>query len=75
MIGEALVTGEDELGGDAVVRVAVVMGAVAELLEHAAIVPTSTPAVIALRSCLFIDQLHPLKSSGDARPRGLRSSA
>ena len=58
--GEALVTGEDELGGDAVVRVAVVMGAVAELLEHAAIVPTSTTAVIALRSCLFIDQLHPL---------------
>ena len=65
MTGEALVTGEDELGGDAVVRVAVVLGAVAELLEHAASVPTSTTAVIALRSCLFIDQLHPL-SSGDA---------
>jgi hypothetical protein len=28
-------------------------------------VPTSTTAVIALRSCLFIGQLHPL-SSGDA---------
>jgi len=64
--GEALVTGEDELGGDAVVRVAVVLGAVAELLEHAASVPTSTTAVIALRRCLFIDQLHPLKSSCDA---------
>ena len=75
MTGEALVTGEDELGGDAVVRVAVVLGAVAELLEHAASVPTSTTAVITLRRCLFIDQLHPLKSSGDARPRGLRSSA
>jgi len=57
--GEALVTGEDELGGDAVVRVAVVLGAVAELLEHAASVPTSTTAVIALRSCLFIGQLPP----------------
>ena len=66
MTGEALVTGEDELGADAVVRVAVVLGAVAELLEHAASVPTSTTAVIALRRCLFIDQLHPLKSSGDA---------
>ena len=61
MTGEALVTGEDELGADAVVRVdAVVLGAVAELLEHAASVPTSTTAVIALRRCLFIDQLHPL---------------
>ena len=66
MTGEALVTGEDELGTDAVVRVAVVLGAVAELLEHAASVPTSTTAVIVLKRCLFIDQLHPLKSSGDA---------
>jgi len=61
--GEALVTGEDELRADAVVRL--LLGAVAELLEHAASVPTSTTAVIALRRCLFIDQLHPL-SSGDA---------
>ena len=63
--GEALVTGEGVLVTDAVVRFAVVSGAVAELLEHAASVPTSTTAVIALRSCLFIGQLHPL-SSGDA---------
>ena len=73
--GEALVTGEGVLVADAVVRFAVVSGAVAELLEHAASVPTSTTAVIALRRCLFIDQLPPLKSSGDAHPRGLRSSA
>ena len=63
--GEALVTGEGVLVADAVVRFAVVSGAVAELLEHAASVPTSTIAVMALRRCLFIDQLHPL-SSGDA---------
>ena len=66
MTGEALVTGEDELRADAVVRDAVVLGAVAELFEHAASVPTSTTAVIVLRRCLFMDQLHPLKSSGDA---------
>ena len=63
MTGEVLVTGEDELRADAVVRL--LLGAVAELLEHAASVPTRTTAVIALRSCLFIGQLHPL-SSGDA---------
>ena len=63
MTREALVSGEDELRADAVVRL--LLGAVAELLEHAASVPTSTTAVIALRSCLFIGQLHPL-SSGDA---------
>ena len=58
MTGEALVTGEDELRADAVVRL--LLGAVAELLEHAASVPTSTTTVMALRRCLFIDQLHPL---------------
>ena len=75
--GEALVTGEGVLVADAVVRFAVVSGAVAELLEHAASVPTSTTAVIGLsssRRCLFID-LHTPRSSGDAHPRGLRSSA
>ena len=61
--GEALVTGEGVLVADAVVRFAVVSGEVAELLEHAASVPTSTTTVMALRRCLFIDQLHPLKSS------------
>ena len=53
--GEALVTGEGELGAEAVVRVdAVVLGAVAELLEHAASVPTRTTAVIALQTSLFM---------------------
>lgn len=56
MTGETLVTGEDELGADAVARVEAIVlgGAVAELFEHAASAPTSTTAVIALKTCLFM---------------------
>jgi len=72
VVGGVLDATEDELATDADADDASVVGAVAELLEQAASTQASTTAANAPGQRRFMDQLHPLKSSGDAHPRGLR---
>ena len=70
--GGVLDATEDELATEAVVGDVAVLGAVAELLEQAASAQASTTAASAPGKRRFMDQLHPLTSSGDAHPRCLR---
>lgn len=70
VVGGVLDATKDELATETVVDDVAVVGAVAELLEQAASTQVSTAAPSAAERRRFMDPLHPLKSSGDARSRG-----